>query len=384
MTPGAVAVLLGTRPEAIKLAPVVRALSAAGAPPLLLVTGQHEELLRPVLSDLGLAADENLRVMARDQGLAELSARLLATVDEAMARLRPSLIVVQGDTTSAAMGALAGFYRGVRVAHVEAGLRTGDARNPFPEEMNRRLVGQLADLHFAPTARARDQLLREGVAGERVHLVGNTVVDALQDARARLLPRLPPDPATDALGRERRLVLVTAHRRESFGDDLRAIVAGVRSIARAFPGDVEVAYPVHLNPNVDGPVREMLADEPGVRLLDPLPYLRFLDLLTRSTLVVTDSGGVQEEATALGKPFLVVRRTSERLEAIDAGVGELVGTDAAAIAAAAARLLSDPVLYARRAAPSSVFGDGRAGERIAEVLLREASAETAGRSRPRW
>jgi UDP-N-acetylglucosamine 2-epimerase (non-hydrolysing) len=384
MTPGAVAVLLGTRPEAIKLAPVVRALSAAGAPPHLLVTGQHDELLRPVLADLGLVADENLRVMAQDQGLAALSARLLSAIDEAMGRLRPSLMVVQGDTTSAAMGALAAFYRGVRVAHVEAGLRTGDARNPFPEEMNRRLVGQLADLHFAPTVRARDQLVREGVAGERVHLVGNTVVDALQDACARLLPRLPRDPATDALGRERRLVLVTAHRRESFGDDLRAIVAGVREVARAFPDDVEIAYPVHLNPNVDGPVRELLAGEPGVRLLDPLPYLRFLDLLTRATLVITDSGGVQEEATALGKPFLVVRRTSERLEAIDAGVGELVGTDAAAIAEAAGRLLSDPALYARRAAPSSVFGDGRAGERIAEILLREASGETAGRSRPRW
>jgi UDP-N-acetylglucosamine 2-epimerase (non-hydrolysing) len=380
---GAVAVLLGTRPEAIKLAPVVRALRARGASPRVLVTGQHEELLRPVLQDLELPVDENLRVMAQDQGLADLSARLLSAVDEALLRLRPGVIVVQGDTTSAAMGALAAFYRDVPVAHVEAGLRTGDARNPFPEEMNRRLVAQLADLHFAPTARARAQLLAEGVAAERVHLVGNTVVDALHDARERLLPRLPADPATDALGRGRRLVLVTAHRRESFGEDLRAIVEGVRRIARAFAGDVEVAYPVHLNPHVDGPVRELLAGEPGVRLLDPLPYLRFLDLLTRATLVVTDSGGVQEEATALGKPFLVVRRTSERLEAIDAGVGELVGTDAGAIAEAAGRLLSDPALYARRATPSAVFGDGRAGDRIAEVLLREASAGTAGRSRTR-
>jgi UDP-N-acetylglucosamine 2-epimerase (non-hydrolysing) len=347
--PGAIAVLLGTRPEAIKLAPVVRALRARGEAARVVVTGQHEELLRPVLEDLGLVADENLRVMAQDQGLADLSARL-----------------------------------DVRVAHVEAGLRTGEARNPFPEEMNRRLVAQLADLHFAPTVRARDQLLGEGIAEARVHLVGNTVVDALHDARARLLPRLPVDPATDALGRGHRLVLVTAHRRESFGDDLRAIVEGLRRIARAFAGDVEVAYPVHLNPRVDGPVRELLAGEPGVRLLDPLPYLRFLDLLTRATLVITDSGGVQEEATALGKPFLVVRRTSERLEGIDAGVGELVGTDAAAIAQAAERLLSDPALYARRATPSGVFGDGHAGERIAEVLLREASAGTGGRSRPRW
>lgn len=383
MTPGPVAVLLGTRPEAIKLAPVVRALAAAGAAPRVLVTGQHDQMLRPVLEDLGLVADENLQVMAQDQGLADLSARLLAEVDAALVRARPATIVVQGDTTSAAMGALAAFYRGVRIAHVEAGLRTGAARNPFPEEMNRRLLGQLADLHFAPTARARDALLREGVAADRVHLVGNTVVDALHDARARLLPRLPPDPDLDGLGRERRLVLVTAHRRESFGEDLRAIAEAVRRIARAFAGDVEIAYPVHLNPNVDGPVRALLGGEPGVRLLAPLPYLRFLDLLVRATLVITDSGGVQEEATALGKPFLVVRRTSERLEAIDAGVGELVGTDAAVIAAAAARLLSDAALYARRAAPSDVFGDGRAGERIAEVLLREASAGTGDRSLPR-
>jgi UDP-N-acetylglucosamine 2-epimerase len=376
-------VLLGTRPEAIKLAPVVRALAAAGAAPRVLVTGQHDQMLRPVLDDLGLVADENLQVMAQDQGLADLSARLLAEVDAALVRAPPATIVVQGDTTSAAMGALAAFYRGVRIAHVEAGLRTGAARNPFPEEMNRRLLGQLADLHFAPTARARDALLREGVAADRVHLVGNTVVDALHDARARLLPRLPRDPDLDGLGRERRLVLVTAHRRESFGEDLRAIAEAVRRIARAFAGDVEVAYPVHLNPNVDGPVRALLGSEPGVRLLAPLPYLRFLDLLVRATLVITDSGGVQEEATALGKPFLVVRRTSERMEAIDAGVGELVGTDAAAITEAAARLLSDAALYARRAAPSDVFGDGRAGERIAEVLLREASARTGDRSLPR-
>lgn len=382
MTPGPVAVLLGTRPEAIKLAPVVRALRRAGAAPRVLVTGQHDEMLRPVLDDLGLAADENLRVMARDQSLAGLSARLLSAVDEALARVRPSVVVVQGDTTSAAMGALAAFYRDVRVAHVEAGLRTGDPRNPFPEEMNRRLVAPLADVHFAPTARARDQLLAEGVAPGRVHLVGNTVVDALHDARERLLPALPPDPSTDGLGRGRRLVLVTAHRRESFGGELRAIVEGVRRVARAFADDVEVAYPVHLNPNVDGPVREALSGEPGVRLLEPLPYLRFLSLLTRATLVVTDSGGVQEEATALGKPFLVVRRTSERLEGVEAGVGELVGTSAEAIAEAAGRLLSDPAAYARRASPSAVFGDGHAGERIAEVLLREASGGTGGRSRP--
>ena len=380
MAPPALAVLLGTRPEAIKLAPVVRALASAGAAPHVFVTGQHDELLQPILSDLGLIPHENLQVMARDQGLAGLSARLLSSIDALLQRHPLDLAIVQGDTSSAVMAALACFYRGVRVAHVEAGLRTGVARNPFPEEMNRRLLGRLADLHFAPTARARDHLLGEGVPESAVHLVGNTVVDALFDARDRLLPGRPADDATAALlSSGRRLVLVTAHRRESFGEDLRAIAEGVRRIARGFPEDVAVAYPVHLNPNVSGPMTAVLGDEPGVHLLPPLGYLEFLRLLLAATLVVTDSGGVQEEATALGKPFLVVRKTSERLEAVDAGVGEVVGTDADAIASAAERLLGDPAEYARRAVPSAAFGDGRAAERIAAVLLREASAGTGGR-----
>lgn len=376
----ALAVLLGTRPEAIKLAPVVRALAAAGAPPRVFVTGQHDELLQPILADLGLPPDENLQVMARDQGLAGLSSRLLESIDGLLARHPLDRVIVQGDTTSAAMGALACFYRAVPVAHVEAGLRTNVARNPFPEEMNRRLLARIADLHFAPTARARGHLLSEGVAEDSIHLVGNTVVDALFDARDRLLPARPPDDATrELLASGRRLVLVTAHRRESFGEDLRAIADGVRRIARAFADDVTVAYPVHLNPNVSGPMNALLGDEPGVRLLRPLAYLEFLRLLLAATLVVTDSGGVQEEATALGKPFLVVRKTSERLEAVEAGVGEVVGTDAHAIADAAGRLLRDPGEYARRAVPSTAFGDGRAAERIAAVLVREASGGTAGR-----
>jgi UDP-N-acetylglucosamine 2-epimerase (non-hydrolysing) len=380
----ALAVLLGTRPEAIKLSSVIRALAAAGSPPLVFLTGQHDELLQPVLRDLRIEPDENLEVMAPAQGLAPLSARVLEAVDALLARHRLDAVIVQGDTTSAVMAGLAAFYRDVRVVHVEAGLRTNVARNPFPEEMNRRLLARLADVHFAPTETARRHLLAEGVAPESVHVVGNTVVDALFDARDRVLPGLPPDEATaPLLARGRRLVLLTAHRRESFGEDLRAIAEGVRRIARTFAGDVEVAYPLHLNPNVAGPMRELLGAEPGVHLLPPLPYLPFLRLLLASTLVITDSGGVQEEAAALGKPFLVVRRASERLEAVDAGVGELVGTDASAIAEAAARLLRDGALYARRAVPSSVFGDGRAAERIAGVLLRGASGGTGGRSRAR-
>ena len=245
----ALAVLLGTRPEAIKLSPVIRALAAAGAPPLVVVTGQHDEMLQPILGDLGIVPAENLQVMAPAQGLASLSARVLEAADGLLARHRLDTVIVQGDTTSAVMAGLAAFYRGVRVAHVEAGLRTHVPRNPFPEEMNRRLLARVADVHFAPTEAARRHLLDEGVAESCVHLVGNTVVDALFDARDRLLPGLPPDEVTaPLLASGRRIVLVTAHRRESFGDDLRAIGEGVLRIAREFAGNVEIAYPLHLNP----------------------------------------------------------------------------------------------------------------------------------------
>jgi len=367
---GDVAVLIGTRPEAVKLMPVVRALEAAGAPPAVYVTGQHRELLAPILADLALVPAEDLGVMQPNQALGDLSARLLMAVQELLRRRRPGTLVVQGDTTSAAMGALAAFYEEVRVAHVEAGLRTGKRRNPFPEEMNRRLVACVADLHFAPTPRARDNLLAENVPAEAVHLVGNTVVDALFHARDRLVPGLPPDPVTEPLLRSpRALVLVTAHRRESFGPDLLAIAAGLKRLAEAFAGRIEIVYPVHLNPNVDSVMRAALAGVAGVHLTPPLSYLRFLQLLLRARLVITDSGGVQEEASALGIPFLCARRASERLEAVEAGVGEMVGPEEDALFGAAARLLGDDAAHARRARPTKAFGDGRAGERIARVLL---------------
>ena len=367
---GDVAVLIGTRPEAVKLMPVVRALEEAGAPPAVYVTGQHRELLAPILADLALVPAEDLGVMQPNQALGDLSARLLIAVQELLRRRRPGTLVVQGDTTSAAMGALAAFYEGVRIAHVEAGLRTGQRRNPFPEEMNRRLVACVADLHFAPTPRARDNLLAENVPADAVHLVGNTVVDALFHARDRLVPGLPPDPATEPLLRSpRALVLVTAHRRESFGPDLLAIAAGLTRLAEAFAGRIEIVYPVHLNPNVDSVMRGALAGVPGVHLTPPLSYLRFLQLLLRARLVITDSGGVQEEASALGIPFLCARRASERLEAVEAGVGEMVGPEADALFGAAARLLGDEAAHARRAVPTKAFGDGRAAERIVRILL---------------
>jgi UDP-N-acetylglucosamine 2-epimerase (non-hydrolysing) len=308
--------------------------------------------------------------MQPDQSLGDLSARLLSAIQGLLRRRRPRVLVVQGDTTSVAMGSLAAFYEDVRVAHVEAGLRTGQPRNPFPEEMNRRLVACVADLHFAPTPRARENLLRENVPAEKVHVVGNTVVDALFHARDRLLPRLPPDPTTEPLLRSsRRLVLVTAHRRESFGADLRSIADALEEIAGAFAGRIEIVYPVHLNPNVDSVMRQALAGVPGVHLTPPLSYLRFVQLLLRARLVITDSGGVQEEASALGIPFLCARRASERLEAVEAGVGEMVPPEAGALVRAATRLLDDDAAHARRAVPTTAFGDGRAGERIARVLL---------------
>lgn len=365
-----VLVAVGTRPEAIKLAPVVAALARRGAPTFLLSTGQHREMLAQALASLGLRPDRDLAVMRDDQPLAALSASLLTAADAALAEVEPSWVVVQGDTTTVAMVALAAFYRGLRVAHVEAGLRTGDRRDPFPEEINRTLLGHLADLHLAPTPGARENLLAQGVDPAAVRVVGNPVIDALFAMRDRVRDRpladfgLGFEPAPD-----RPLVLVTLHRRESFGAGLRAICRGLRRLAEELAGEVEIVYPVHLNPNVRAAAHEVLAGVPGVHLVAPLDYAAFVRVLTAATLVVTDSGGVQEEASSLGIPLLVTRRTSERPEALDAGIAELVGTDPDRLAATARRLLTDPALHAERAVPTDAFGDGRAGERIAELLL---------------
>ncbi len=364
------ALLIGTRPEAVKLMPVARALASAGQPPLVFVTGQHAEMLRPLLATLGLNADEDLDVMAHDQDLNGLAARLLGALGALLRRRRPRLLVVQGDTTSVAMGALAAFHEGVRVAHVEAGLRTHARRNPFPEELNRRLTACLADLHFAPTERARRNLLAEGVSDDVIHVVGNTAVDAARHVRDHVLPSLPPDPLIEPLLRSpRALLLVTAHRRESFGAGLAGLADALDELATRFEGRLEIVYPVHRNPRVEEPMRARLSGRANLHLLPPLDYPRFLQLLSRARLVLTDSGGVQEEAAALGVPLLVARETSERPEAFEAGVGELVGLQAASIVAAATRLLVDDAEHARRARPSTVFGDGRAGERIARLLL---------------
>lgn len=367
-----VAVAIGTRPEAIKLMPVVRALENSNVPVSVLLTGQHQELLDETLAELGIQPAHDLDLMEPEQSLGELSARILVGMQSLLRRERPRMLVVQGDTTTVAMAALAGFYEGVEVAHVEAGLRTGSPRDPFPEEANRRLVGCLADLHFAPTARARANLLRENVPAERVHLVGNTVIDSLFLARDHFLPRRPSEPELERLlAPDRRRLLVTTHRRESFGSDMAAVFRGLRRVAERFAGTLDVLFPVHLNPNVGTAAREILAGVRDVHLLPPLSYLRFVRLLLASTLVITDSGGVQEEAATLGIPLLVVRRTTERPEAVEAGVAELVGPDEEAILAKASSLLEDAEAYKARAVPTDVFGDGRAAERIAAVLAAE-------------
>jgi UDP-N-acetylglucosamine 2-epimerase (non-hydrolysing) len=364
-----VAVLIGTRPEAIKLMPVIRALEDAAIPLRVLVTGQHRELLDPILAELGIKPDENLQLMTAGQSLAEISARVLSGSERLFRARRPRVVVIQGDTTSVAMGALAAFYEGIAVAHVEAGLRTGNTRNPFPEEINRRLVACVADVHFAPTERARESLLRESVPPEHIHVVGNTVIDALFLARDRFIGTLEPDPMLEeATRRGRRVILVTAHRRESFGADLDAICLGLRAVARQLSEAVQIVFPVHLNPSVQSQVRASLGDLPNVRLLPPVQYLSFVRLLSRSSIVITDSGGVQEEAAALGVPTLVVRHVTERAEAVEAGVAQLVGPHTERIIEAVHTLLTDKTAYGARAIPTNAFGDGFAATRIVDVL----------------
>lgn len=365
-----VMVVFGTRPEAIKLAPVVHALArSATLRPCVCVTGQHREMLDQMLAVFELRPDHDLAVMQGDQTLFTLTARLLGVLEPVLARERPAAIVVQGDTTTAFAAALAGYYVRVPTGHVEAGLRTDDPYNPFPEEMNRRLTSHLATWHFAPTARAAANLAREGVAAERVTLTGNTIVDALHEMLARLARHgeLPDSVLPPALAAGRRLLVVTGHRRESFGAGLRNICAALRAIAER-NDDVVVVYPVHLNPNVQRPVRELLQNHPRVILTEPLDYLPFVDLLRRAYLILTDSGGIQEEAPSLRVPVLVMRSTTERPEGIEAGVARLVGTDREAIIEAAQRLLDDRAAHRRMVAAANPYGDGHAAEKIVRYL----------------
>ena len=351
--------IIGTRPEAIKLAPVVlEARKRPGVQAIICATAQHRQLLDQVLKVFNLQADHDLNLMRAGQSLNEVTARLFAELPPVLLQAQPDAVVVQGDTTTAFASATAAFYMRIPVAHVEAGLRTGNLAAPFPEEGNRKLISAIATWHFAPTQRAFDQLLAEGIDRDRVWLTGNTVVDALQQTVAHLPPMPEGQPP---------MVLVTGHRRESFGQGMQDFCEALRQIAQAHP-DVKLMYPVHPNPNVLGPVQHALGAVPNIQLIPPVDYLGFIDLLRRCTFVITDSGGVQEEAPALGKPVLVTREVTERPEAIDAGSARLVGTDTSKIVSAANELLTNPAAYKKMSQTQNPFGDGQAAGRILDVL----------------
>jgi len=359
--------IIGTRPEAIKMAPVILEIQRASDRfhHMLVSTAQHREMLDQVLTVFGITPDVDLGLMQPNQSLADLTARALTTLTKVFVEHRPTLVLLQGDTTTVMAAALAAFYQRIPVGHVEAGLRTFDRQNPFPEEINRRIASVLSDLHFAPTERARANLLAEGVPAESVFVTGNTIVDALREM-----------PLTDPFASEslrqlplagRRLIVVTAHRRENHGDPLRNICRALRMLAEKF-SDVTIVYPVHLNPNVRQVVRADLGGAPAIHLIDPLPYPDLLRLLARSELILTDSGGIQEEAPSLHKPVLVLRETTERPEVIEVGAGQLVGTDTDRIVTAASRLLTDRAAYEQMINVVNPFGDGRAAARIVQIL----------------
>ncbi|MDR7427780.1 MAG: UDP-N-acetylglucosamine 2-epimerase (non-hydrolyzing) [Armatimonadota bacterium] len=380
-----VVTIFGTRPEAVKMAPLVEALRQCGDfQPLVVVTGQHREMLDQVLSVFDIVPDHDLDIMLPEQGLSDIVTRALQGLSSLLERLRPAMVLVQGDAHTCFVGALAAYYHRLPVGHVEAGLRTADKYQPFPEEMNRRLVSVLADLHFAPTEQARQNLLREAVDPGRIFVTGNTVIDALQAVATRATGALPPQiPPLEG----RRLLLVTTHRRENWGEPLRQIYLALLALLERYP-DVELVFSVHPNPAVRRVVHQVLRGHPRAHLLEPPEYVPWVALMRRAHLILTDSGGIQEEAPALGKPVLVLRQVTERPEGIQAGTARLVGTDRARIVAEAGRLLSDPAAYEAMARRQNPYGDGRAAERIVEALRfyfgrRPSPPEEFGQPAPR-
>jgi UDP-N-acetylglucosamine 2-epimerase (non-hydrolysing) len=372
MPPMKLLTVFGTRPEAIKMAPLVRALRAAeGVDVSVCVTGQHRQMLDQVLELFAIRPEFDLNIMRPAQTLSDVTAAVLTGLDPVLAAIAPDLVLVHGDTATTFAAALAAFYRGIAVAHVEAGLRSGNLAAPWPEEANRRMTATLAALHFAPTAQARANLLAEGVRDATIHVTGNTVIDALLLAKAQLDGDAPLRAAIAAqfpmLRPRARLVLITGHRRENFGAGFVRIAQAICELARRHPA-VDFVYPLHLNPQVRAPVQQLLGAVANVHLIAPQDYLPFVWLMQRAQLILTDSGGIQEEAPALGKPVLVMRDTTERPEALAAGTVRLVGTDCAAIVAGVSELLGDPAAYRRMAQAQNPYGDGRAAERIVAAL----------------
>ncbi len=387
--------VFGTRPEAIKMAPVVQALKARDdVRTSVCLTGQHREMLMQVTDLFGIVPDRNLDVMQDAQGLTHVTSAVLTGLETAFAEMKPDWVLVHGDTTTTMAAAMAAYYQQIAVGHVEAGLRTGNIYSPWPEEMNRKIAGALSTLHFAPTRGAAANLVREGVPVERIETTGNTVIDALYWVRDNALraPQIEADMAArfEFLDPEKKLVLVTGHRRENQHGGLEKICAAMRSLA--LRGDTQVVYPVHLNPNVQRAARSVLKGVEGVHLIEPLDYLPFVWLMNRAHLIVTDSGGIQEEAPSLGKPVLVTRDTTERPEAVDAGTVRLTGADTDAILWEAERLLDDESAYAAMAQAHNPYGDGDAATRIVNRLLQEnpqwyrdsaSSASVTSASQPR-
>ncbi len=369
--------LFGTRPEAIKMAPVVIRLGQTeGVDVKVCVTAQHREMLDQVLHLFEIVPEYDLDLMRPGQDLFDITANVLLALRDVLREELPDMVLVHGDTTTCFAAALAAFYEGIAIGHVEAGLRTGDLSAPFPEEANRSLAGRLANLHFAPTQGAADNLIREGVSEETIHITGNTVIDALLMVRDKVAG-YPASHWSDLFGeniysrivdQDRRLILITGHRRENFGQGFIDLCSAIRELAERHP-DWDLLYPVHLNPNVQKPVYELLADLSNVHLIPPQDYAPFVWLMDRSDLILTDSGGIQEEGPSLGKPVLVMRDVTERPEAVDAGTVKLVGTNSEMIVSTVEELLGDSVLYETMSQAHNPYGDGNTSSRIAAILL---------------
>ncbi|MDC3814470.1 UDP-N-acetylglucosamine 2-epimerase (non-hydrolyzing) [Pseudomonas aeruginosa] len=365
--------VFGTRPEAIKMAPVTLALAGDDRfEARVCVTGQHREMLDQVLNLFKIVPDFDLNIMRTGQDLTDITVAILQGMKEVFAQFKPDIILVHGDTATTLAASLAAYYHQIPVAHVEAGLRTGNMYSPWPEEGNRKLTGALACLHFAPTETSKDNLLREGIAAEQIVVTGNTVIDALLSVVQRLrhdvvLARQAAAP-TEFLDSSRKFVLVTGHRRESFGGGFERICRALAEVARNHP-EIDIVYPVHLNPNVREPVNRLLSGVENIHLIEPLDYLPFIHLMSRAHIILTDSGGIQEEAPSLGKPVLVMRETTERPEAVAAGTVKLVGTEVKNIVNELERLLTDESAYLQMSFAHNPYGDGEACQRIVQALL---------------
>ncbi|MGI9344786.1 MAG: non-hydrolyzing UDP-N-acetylglucosamine 2-epimerase [Gammaproteobacteria bacterium] len=369
--------ILGTRPEAIKLAPVIKELRARPATTALLcTTGQHKELLDPMLELFDLRPDAKLQLMRPDQSLNQLFGRMIAAIDEQLQHIEPDTVIVQGDTTTAFAATLAAFHRQINVAYVEAGLRTHNLASPFPEEMNRQAISRIANLHFAPTTANRANLLAEGIEDSRIFVTGNPVIDALKLIQAQI-PAHQNEIASELMpyqwqpSTKRRMILVTGHRRENFGQALEHTCSALKHLIQVHP-DLEIVFPVHLNPKTQATVQAMLADTERIWLIPPVGYRAFVWLMQQAWLIISDSGGVQEEAASLGTPVLVTRQNTERLEAIEAGTALVAGTTGTELVAMVNRLLKYPDQYRTMAQAKNPYGDGRAAIAIADILEQQA------------